>query len=135
MGGRIPARLSRAEGRRFGLVVGAAFVLLGAVCLWRGRPLAAQLFGLVGGTLLVLGAVLPTVLLPVRRAWMAMALVISKVTTPILLGVMYFGVITPLGVVRRLLGRDPIRARRSDRSFWVDRSSVGRQPTDMERQF
>ena len=135
MGGGIPARLSRAEARRFGLVVGAAFLLLGAMLLWRGRPLPARVSGFVGGTLFLLGIVLPSVLLPVRRVWMAMALGISKVTTPLLLGVMYFGVIAPLGLVRRILRRDSLRARPSDRTLWVDRNPAGGRMTDMERQF
>jgi saxitoxin biosynthesis operon SxtJ-like protein len=135
VGGGIPARLSRAEGRRFGLVVGTAFLLLGALFLWRGRPAPARLLGAVGGALLLLGLLLPTLLLPVQRVWMSMALAISKVTTPLLLGVMYFGVITPIGVARRFLGRDPMKARRLDRSFWVNRNSDARQHRDMERQF
>jgi hypothetical protein len=135
VGGGVPARLSSAEGRRFGLVVGTAFLLLGAMCFWRGRIEPARLFGAVGGTLLLLGALLPTVLLPVQRAWMSMALAISKVTTPLLLGVMYFGVITPVGLARRLLGRDPLKAPASNRSLWVDRHSEARQQANMERQF
>ena len=135
MGGRIPARLSHRETRHFGLVVGSAFLLLGALLMWRGRVVEARGFVFVGGILVVLGAVRPELLGPVRKAWMAMALAISKITTPIILGLMYFGVITPIGLFRRLLGRDPMRTRPSAHTLWISRESAGRQPTSMERQF
>jgi hypothetical protein len=63
---------------------------------------------------------------------MGMALVISRVTTPIILAVMYFGVITPIGLVRRVFGHDALKARRSN-SFWVSREAG--QSSDMKHQF
>jgi saxitoxin biosynthesis operon SxtJ-like protein len=131
----IPARLNPAQGRRFGLVVGAAFLVLGAVFLWRDRLLAAQVCGALGGALVLLGLVLPRALLPVERVWMSAALAISKVTTPVLLGLIYFGVITPIGGIRRLFARDPLRHPLRDGSLWIRRETDGRQPRDMERQF
>lgn len=131
----IPARLTPVDGRRFGIVVGAAFLVLGAVLLYRNRPLAAELCGAVGGALVLLGLVLPAVLLPVQRAWMAMARMISKITTPLILGLIYFGVITPIGIARRLLTPDPLRTRSLNGSRWVRRDLHHRPPKDMEHQF
>lgn len=130
----ISARLSRAEARHFGLVVGAAFLVLGALAWWRGRHLTGELFGGLGATLILFGIVLPQVLIPVHRAWMGLALAISKVTTPIFLGSIYFGIIAPIGLVRRLLGHDALKSRQTSNSFWVPRDS-GREPSDMKRQF
>jgi len=69
----IPARLSRGEARRFGLLVGAAFLALGALLSWRGRPLPALICGSAGAVLILLGAVLPDALGPVHRGWMGLA--------------------------------------------------------------
>jgi hypothetical protein len=129
-----PARLSPGEGRRFGLLVGAAFMLLAAVAFWRGRALSAQVFAGLGVALVFLGAVLPVALIPVHRLWMGLALAISKVTTPIFLGAVYFGVIAPIGLVRRLGAENLARRSRSKPSFWVSRGS-GKMRNDMERQF
>ena len=130
----IPARLSPGEGRRFGLTVGTAFLLVAIVAFWRGRVLPAQLFAGLGAALVILGLVMPRTLIPVHRAWMAMALAISKVTTPIFLGAVYFGVIAPIGLIRRLGGRNRARRSRSKATFWVSRDS-GPVRNDMERQF
>jgi saxitoxin biosynthesis operon SxtJ-like protein len=130
----IPARLSPGEGRRFGRVVGIAFLVVAAVAFWRGRILPAQIFAGVGAALVLLGLVLPAALLPVQRVWMGLALAISKVTTPIFLGIVYFGVIAPIGLVRRLGGENLARRARGKASFWVSRQP-GHEKNDMERQF
>jgi len=114
--------LSRAEARRFGLVVGAAFLGLGLLVWWRGGPLMGQVFGTIGVALIVSGIILPHRLGPVYRAWMALALVISKVTTPIFLGLVYFGIITPIGLVRRVFGHDALK-RGPGRSSWVSQKA------------
>jgi saxitoxin biosynthesis operon SxtJ-like protein len=131
---RIPARLSRGEARRFGLVVGSAFLVLGTLAWWRGRPLASQVFWVVGAALILFGMVLPAALRPVHRAWMGLALTISKVTTPIFLGIVYFGIITPVGLVRRVLGQDPLKRKRTGDTFWVP-LKAGQKQSDMKRQF
>ncbi len=131
----IPTRLSVADARRFGLMVGAAFCLLGALLWWRGRPMAAGVVGAAGAALVALGLVRPRVLSPVFRAWMKLAMVLSKVTTPVLLAAVYFLVITPIGILRRLTGNNALRARARGNSFWVTRENRGRQRADLERQF
>ena len=85
--------------------------------------------------LLVAGALIPTRLGPVYRGWMGLALVISKVTTPIFLGVVYFLVITPSGVAMRMLGRDPLRPKRQDGTYWIRREAGPSRRSDMTRQF
>src|SRR5881296_2593588 len=111
---RVPARLSRAEGRRFGLTLGAAFVVLGVV---------------------LAGRVLPTRLGPVQRAWMGLAAALSRVTTPVFLGVVYFGAILPMGLLLRALGRNPLAHPGPQASRWIARPVEARSRRDMERQF
>jgi hypothetical protein len=133
----IPARLTAAEGRRFGLTVGAAFLALGAVAAWRGRPHTALAFGGVGTVLVLAGVVIPGRLGPVFRGWMGLAHLLSKVTTPIFLGVVYFGVFTPVGLVMRLCGRRPLDSKvpAGAASRWIARAADARQRSDMQRQF
>ena len=135
MANAISTGLSRGEARQFGLAVGVAFLVLGALQWWRGRPTSALIFGGLGAALVVFGIMLPGTLVPVRRAWMGMAVKISKVTTPIFMGVVYFGVLTPAGVARRMFGRGPMRRRLRGSSRWVVRDSQRRPPEDMQHQF
>lgn len=129
----IPARLTAREGRRFGFTVGAAFVVLAGIAWWRGHTVSWKVLGALGGTLLLAGAVIPGLLGPVQRGWMAFAHRLSKVTTPIFMGIVFFLVITPIALIMRALGRRPMKHAEKDGSFWIESPSGGR--SDMERQF
>ena len=123
------------ENRKFGLTVGAAFVILAGIFLWRDRTTIAAGVGAVGGLLILAALVIPGRLGPVQRGWMAMAHAISKVTTPLLMGTVYFVAVTPIGLVMRALGKNPLRRQVSDGSFWVDRRAEGYLKSELERQF
>jgi hypothetical protein len=125
--------LSRREGRRFGLIVGVAFLVLGALSSWRGHTVVPVVLWAIGGLLVAGGLLLPGAMGPVYRAWMGLALALSKVTTPIVMGLIYFGLFSPMGLVRRLFGRDAL-VRRPGASFWISRPLGGRR-SDLRRQF
>lgn len=129
----IPARLSPAEGRKFAFVVGTAFLVLAAVFWWRGHAFPMRAAGAIGALLMLAGLVTPGRLGPVHRAWMGLAHAISKVTTPVFMGLLYFLVLTPAGILRRTLGRNPL-VRPAGPSFWIDRDPAHRR-SDLERQF
>ena len=130
----VPARLTAAAGRRFAFTVGAAMLVLAGVVAWRGARSVSWALGAIGAALLVAGVVAPTRLGPVERAWYALAAAISKVTTPIVMGVLYFGVLTPAGVVARLFGYNSLVRSRTATSAWVRRPEGARR-SDLERQF
>ena len=131
MAGTVPARLTAREGRRFGLQVGGAFAVLAAIAHWRGHPLSGWILGGLAAILLAGGLVTPAALVPVYRAWMQMAHTISKITTPIVLGIVYFLVITPIGLVLRAAGHRPL-SNTQGRTAWAVRATSA---SDLERQF
>jgi hypothetical protein len=119
--------------RKFGLTVGTAFLLLTGILVWRDHATASMVTGGLGGALVLLGVVAPGVLGPVERAWMAMAHAISKVTTPIIMGLVYYLTVAPIGLIMRLFGRQPMRRTLKDGSYWVDRRNNIK--SDLQRQF
>jgi hypothetical protein len=135
MAHRVPARLTRAEGRRFGLQVGLAFAALGGIAWWRGHPRSAAVFLVLGGILVAGGLLVPGSLGPVYRGWMRLALAISKVTTPLIMGIIYLVVLTPTGLLLRLFGHRPLARDRSARSYWIRRSAPNGSRSDLRRQF
>jgi hypothetical protein len=88
--------------------------------------------GIIAGLFGAAGLLVPAHLGPVQRGWMGLAHAISRVTTPIFMGVVYFVVITPIGLLRRVLGGNPLRAHRGA-TGWVDRQQAPRG--DLTRQF
>lgn len=135
MEARVPAGLSASEGRKFGLLVGGAFLAIAGIFYWRAKMGPVPYVGGLGGLLVVGGLVAPTALGPIYKAWMGLALVLSKVTTPIFMGVIYFIVITPMGVIMKLIGRRALEHQPTNNSYWIERT--GPQPTadQMKRQF
>ncbi len=126
--------MSPKEGRRFAFPVGGVFLAIAGIFWWREHLLASQVFGSIGGLLLVAGVVIPGRLGPVYRAWMGLALLISKVTTPIFMGIVYYIVIAPVGLVRRTFGKTPIVHEPVAGSYWKPREEGSRQGT-LQRQF
>ncbi|MGH7541269.1 MAG: SxtJ family membrane protein [Gemmatimonadota bacterium] len=126
------ARLTRAELRKFGLTVGVAFGALAGLIWWRGRGTAAAVLGTLGGLLVLGGLAAPAALAPVERGWMGLARAISRVTTPLIMGLIYFVVITPIGLLRRSVGKHPLRHPESEGSFWAGRDEA---TGGLERQF
>jgi len=115
--------------------VGAAFVALAGLLWWRGHGAVAPVPAALGTLLVLAGLAVPARLGPAYRAWMGLAAALSKITTPIFLGVAYFGVIAPVGLLRRLAGRNSLVHRPSQTSFWIARPHDGRRRGDMERLF
>lgn len=125
--------LTPREGRKFGITVGAAFGVLAAIGFWRGHLIVPVIFVALGLPLLLAGLSIPGRLGPVYRVWMRGAHAISKVTTPLFLGIVYLLVLTPAGLLMRGLGRNPLRHEESDGGYWVRREPG--QRTDLDRQF
>jgi Saxitoxin biosynthesis operon protein SxtJ len=128
----VPVGLSRAEGRSFGLTVGAAFVVLAVIGVLRHVTMPLVL-GSLGGVLIAGGLMVPGWMVPVRSAWMRLAHGISRVTTPIVMGLIFFLALTPIGLVRRLFGKDTVRRSGAPDTYWKPRA--GAPASDMKRQF
>jgi saxitoxin biosynthesis operon SxtJ-like protein len=135
MAARIPTGLTVAEGRRFGLTVGGAFLLVSAVTWYRGHWTITVALGCIGIALVLAGLLAPTRMGPVERAWMRMAHAISHVTAPVAMALIYFGVITPAGLLRRAIGGDPLHHVEHEGTLWKSRLARPRSATSMERQF
>ena len=130
----VPARLTPAAGRKFGLTLGIAFGVIGALLYWRGKHTRAMVAFTISGLFLLAGVAIPTHLGPVERAWMGLAHMISKVTTPIFMSIVYFLVLTPTGFLRRM-GGNSMLVPKPGASRWEPHSPAVSVPESMERQF
>ena len=101
--------VTRKELRQFGLLVGAVFTV---ISLWplafRGEPLRMWAIGL-GGLLIACGGILPQLLAPVHKGWMWVGHILGWINTRILLSIVFYALVTPIGLVLRLMGKDTMR--------------------------
>jgi len=130
---QVQLREGESSDRSFGLLVGAAFLLLGLVPAIKHGQARLWMVSL-GGALLVLAAVLPRSLREIKRAWLFLGFLIGLVASPISLGVLFYGVITPLGLLMSLFGRDALRIRSNPalHTYWRERTDP---PSPMGEQF
>lgn len=125
--------------RSVGFVFAGFFTLLTLLSLWRGGWESTLTAGacVAAGLFLAVALVAPDLLLPLNRAWMRLGLFLHRFTTPVILGLVFFLVVTPLAWLARAVGKDFLRLRRTPgaRSYWVDRSHPGSTPDTLRRQF
>ncbi len=130
------AELPRRTLTSFALIVSAALLVIAALQWRRGAPQWVLVTLAAIAALLLLGAaVAPSLLRPVYRGWMRVGEVLAWVNTRIILTLVFFLVVTPIGQVMRLFGRSPIaRGRRSD-SYWTDVEPHSYGDRHVEKQF
>lgn len=122
--------------RSFGTVFIVFFTLMGALSWWRGGTMFPWLFSLAATTLLVT-LIAPILLTPLNKLWMKLGELLNRIVSPVVLGVMFFGLITPFAFVMRLSGRDSLH-RQFDphaKSYWIARTPPGPDPESLNNQF
>jgi hypothetical protein len=134
--GKTDAAYTAQEGRRFALTLAAAFAVFGAIAYVRHRSTTSVVFASLAAVFLAAAIIFPARLEPVERAWMGVAHAMSRVTTPIFMSIVYFVVLTPIGLIRRL-GGNPLAHKPVGGSYWVQRQQPDRVAARrrMERQF
>jgi hypothetical protein len=122
--------------RGFGLVFSGFFGVVGAISLWRGGDLFAWWFG-AAGIMLVLAFAAPALLGPFNRGWMKFGLLLHKVTNPLVMGLMFYVGVAPIGLLMRALGKRPLHLAFDPQvdSYWIVRQPPGPPPESIRRQF
>ena len=122
--------------RAFGLVFAAVFLLIGLYPLlggggprWWGVGLAALMA--------LIAFVAPRRLAVLNRLWFRFGLLLAAVVNPVVLGLVFFTTVIPIGLLMRLFGKDPLRTRLEPEadSYWIPRDPPGPEPSSMRNQF
>ena len=122
--------------RIFGLTVGIVLLLIASYLIWKDR--SSQFYFLSVGAFLVLsGLLFPTILRPLNKAWMTLAILLGWVMTRVILSLLFYLVITPISLIARIFGKHflDLKIDKSRVSYWEKRNNVPSTPADYERQF
>jgi len=125
---RVPAKLP--SNRRFGLTFCAVFLASGAYSAIKGHAAAAyvSLFA-ISVAFAGIALIVPRILRPLNLLWFLFGELLGRLVRPLVLGIIYFGLLVPIAIVGRLLGRDELHLkRRSVATYWINRNPPG--PTD-----
>ena len=124
------------EARKSALIVAAVFLAIAGWNLYRGRTGIAYPAGTIAAVLVVVGLAVPAGARAFHAGWMKLAHALGWVNSRILLGGMFYLVMTPIGWIVRLTGGDPLNRRKPRReSYWIQRSVTRPAPEQFERLF
>ena len=114
----------------------AVFLSLRLLRWLRGRPVRWWSL-LVGAAFLLSGLLYPRILGPLNRLWLKLGLVLHAIVSPVVMGLLFYSTVTPIGILFRWLGKDPLRLRidPSIDTYWIERHPPGPAPHTMPRQF
>jgi hypothetical protein len=128
MTGKVPSE------RSFGLSVGSVCLLVAAWLAWRGSATTWMFFAAIGSVLVGFGAVAPSMLRVPNKIWWRFAQVLGWINSRIILGLFFALVLTPVGVVMRAFGRNPLRGMPGETN-WRPYPARIRSPRHYERLF
>jgi predicted membrane metal-binding protein len=124
--------------RSFGYVMAAFFALVALFPLLHGPLSSIRWWALVvAAAFLALALLWTAPLRPLNRAWLKLGLLLSKIVSPIVMMLLFYATVTPVGVLMRWTGKDPLRLRRNAAaaSYWIPREPPGPAPDSMKQQF
>ena len=122
--------------RNFGFFFSTIFTTASLYCYVRGFMPALLFFTTSALVTFLVTLVSPSNLLPFNKLWMELGLLIGKVVSPIVLGSVFFLLITPVGMAMRLAGRDELQLKLHGKgSCWKNRAPAGPEPTSFKNQF
>jgi len=125
--------MSFTQERQFGYLFAAVFTIIAFWPLW---PLHAPNFYWLGGAgaWLAVALICPRLLAPLYKGWMKFGHVLGWINARIILGLVFFVLVTPIGLVMRLFGKDPLRMRaKKSASYWIRRDPL--DPQSLRNQF
>jgi hypothetical protein len=121
--------------RSFGLSVGGFLCIVGAVLAWRGRVSRAEWTAGIGALLVVFGWLRPLALKPLSDVWWKFAGALGWFNARLLLTIAFAVVLTPLGLLWRALGNDPLARRKADWQGWSPSPARYNDARHFERMF
>ena len=122
--------------RKFGLTIGTVLLLVSIVLHLTGKS-SSVVFGGAGVLLILFGLILPNILKPINKIWMTLAVILGWFMSRLILFILFYIVITPIGVILRIAGKDflNLRTDKNSDSYWEKREKRVKEKIDYERQF
>lgn len=122
--------------RKFGLTVGIVIALIGGLLFYYDR--ASYYYFWLAALLLVIPAIVsPQVLRPLNKIWMSLAIILGWFMTRVILSILYYLILTPIGFIARIFGKEflDLKWKRKQDSYWINRDKKIPEKIDYERQF
>ena len=124
--------------RGFGFVFATVFAIVGGFKLWAGHSMTWTGAWFAAAALMLLVALaVPRILRPLNVLWFRFGMLLHRVVSPLVMGLMFFVAVMPVGLIMRLLGKRPLNLafEPAAESYWIERKPPGPPPASMTNQF
>ena len=129
----IKSKIKTSSNRNFGLVFFIVFLILGLWPIKNEEEIRIWLV-IISLIFLILGMVKSKLLTPLNQLWFKFGMILGAIVAPIIMGAVFFLVVTPIGIVMRLMGKDLLNKKHNKKkeTYWIKRKT---SPGSMKRQF
>lgn len=129
--------MRQSSNRSFGLVMATFFFVITFISAWRHDWMPLWYWPALSGFFAFFAFLFPAALTPLNRAWTLLGLALHKVMNPLVMGLLYFGFVTPFGLFFRWVKGDPLRLKihRGEGSYWIIRDEKDQPGSGMANQF
>ena len=121
--------------RGFGITIGIILLIVASLLFYYDKA-SYQTIAIIAGAFISLGIIIPISLKPAYLVWMTFAVILGWIMTRVILSIVFYLIITPIGLITRLLGEDFLALKRlNSDSYWNNRDSNFEMNQDYEKQF
>ena len=121
--------------KSFGITIGIILFIISGLLMYYGNYFY-QPIAIVASTFIILGFILPIFLKPIYFVWMIFAAILGWIMTRVILSLVFYLILTPIGLITRLLGEDFLKLKKVDsESYWNSRDTNYESNQDYEKQF
>ena len=129
------SELKLPSNRKFGFFFTAIFLLASSYSYYVDSELMVYILSAICGVFLIITIINADVLLPLNKLWMKFGILLGKIVSPIIMGIIFFGIFTPIAILMRLSGRDELHLRfKKKKTHWINRKDVKKFDT-FKKQF
>ena len=126
----------KSDWKKFGITMGIILAIIGLFLLWKKNNYFEYSFSLAAA-FIISGLILPSVLKPVYKAWMALSVVMGFIMTRVIMFIIFYLIVTPIGLIASITGKNflDMKIDKGAKSYWIIREKTQKLKSDYERQF
>jgi hypothetical protein len=127
---------NKSDWKKFGITMGIILVVIACCLLWKKNNSFPYVF-VLAAAFLITGIVVPSMLKPVYKAWMVLSVMMGYIMTRIIMAVIFYLIVTPIGFLAALVGKNflDMKIDKKAKSYWKARDALRKEKSDYERQF
>ncbi|PKN51124.1 MAG: hypothetical protein CVU55_13400 [Deltaproteobacteria bacterium HGW-Deltaproteobacteria-13] len=126
----------KSDWKKFGMMMGIILAVIGFYLLWKKNNCFEYVL-ILASVFFILGLIIPMALKRVYQAWMALSVIMGFIMTKVIMVIIFYLIVTPVGLVASLTGKKflDMEMDKKAKSYWIVRETLRKEKSDYEKQF